>query len=235
MNYADYLKGIYDTQRAATNTAYETTAANLNTQITGADQTYQPQKNDAYVNQLMAQKRVQENMANAGLSAVGGTSETLQQRERNNLNTNLTNIDLAKQNYIQGLQSQISSAAVTRDSSLADIATQEGSAVLSAEESAFNRYYTMYKNGDISASQFTQMTGQPVTAAKSSGNGSSGMTAADEYAYYVGLGLDATTASALSGYAPADTAKTSYGMSNQGYSTQGLTGKVKKTAKTLGR
>ena len=167
-----YIKNMFDPQTAAVNAAYDATAADLNTKISNAGSVYQPSKNDAYTTALQQQRLYNENMANMGYSGAGQMSQTLQQRASNNLQSTLGTINTSQQEYINGIASDLRNAGVTRDTALAGVAADQGSAQLDAYNTEQTRALQLYSAGIISAAQFQQMTGiSPVVRGSGTGGG----------------------------------------------------------------
>jgi len=193
-----YIKNMYDPQRTAVNSAYNATAGDLNAQITNAPATYQPARNDAYTTALQQQRLYNENMANMGYSGAGGMSQTLQQRASNNLQSTLGTINTSQQEYINGLASELRNAAVTRDTALAGVEADKGSALIGAASAEQSRYDQLYAAGFITAEQYEQKTGiKPYVKKKST---PPKLTALEKYSKYIVAGYSSDQAAELSGY-----------------------------------
>ena len=153
----------------------------LNSQLAQSDSTYQPLRNEAYVNTALAEKSRKENMANMGLSGEGGTSLSLQQRNAGNLLSTLGGISREQQGFENEIGLALANLQTMSDANLtgvaADIEAQRLAAQLAqsqfdqnyalsdaaqklAEQNAiFEQYYQMYKSGWITRDQFEKATG----------------------------------------------------------------------------
>jgi len=153
---------------------------NLNNQLAQSDATYQPLRNEAYVNTALAEKTRRENMANMGLSGEGGTSLSLQQRNAGSLLSTLGDISREQQGFENEIGLALANLQTTSDANLsgaaADIDAQRIAAQLAqsqfdqnyalsaaaqqlAEQNAiYEQYYQMYRAGWITKKQFEDAT-----------------------------------------------------------------------------
>jgi len=206
----EYINSLYRPQEEAALSAYNAAAGQINTQITNANQEYQPLRNQAYVDFLNAGRTNSENTANMGLSSAGGGVQTLQQRNKNTLVNTNASIGLEQQKYVQDLQNSLMTQQAQRDQNLANIATSKGTALINAKDTEFSKAWSMLQSGSITATQFKAMTGYDAAAVgtylSSSGSGSGGSkytgTPAEIYSQMVLDGYSTDVAYALSGYVP---------------------------------
>jgi|AGTN01.2.fsa_nt_gi hypothetical protein len=93
--YANLVKA----QKEKIDAEYDISRNQYNHQLGKAEETYQPLRNEAYVNNALAEKARKENMANMGLSGEGGTSLSLQQRNNGNLLSTLGDVSRQEEGY----------------------------------------------------------------------------------------------------------------------------------------
>ena len=175
-----YLKELA-AQKAQLKAGYDQNAAAYQKQLGDAAAQYQQLKNDAYVNNALAERARRENVANMGLSGEGGTSQTLQQRHTAMLlgmlgdasrqqqdytdNVNLALINLAsKYNAdMTGLEAQNSSALnealIKQNQWQADYDLEARKMQEDEQQSVFKQAYNLYLKRLITAAQFKAMTG----------------------------------------------------------------------------
>ena len=82
-----------EAQRAQMQAAYDQSAAEYQAQMDKAPEAYNAVKKQAHVNNAMSDRARRESMANMGLSAAGGTSQTMAQRGRSTLLSSLGEAD----------------------------------------------------------------------------------------------------------------------------------------------
>ena len=174
--YANLLKAQTEQLNAETTVNQN----NLNSQLAQSDATYQPLRNEAYVNTALAERARKENMANMGLSGEGGTSLSLQQRNTGNLLSTLGDISRGQQSYEDEINLALTNLQTTNDANLssvtADIEAQRIAAQLSQmqfdqsyalserqqnlteESAAFDQFYSLYRAGWITKQQFEEAT-----------------------------------------------------------------------------
>jgi hypothetical protein len=155
-------------------TAYDTGLSEQNKTISQSDTEYAPLRGDAYTQNLLAQKRLKERMANMGLSATGGTSGTLENQNAMGLQSNLGSLARQKQKIIDDANSQIAllgqNYATDQSTASADIASQEQTALLAQyekdrayemeqEQIKFDKAWALWQKKKITAKQFKDMTG----------------------------------------------------------------------------
>jgi hypothetical protein len=132
--YANTLK-VQTDKLKADNTVNEN---NLNSKLQQADSTYQPLRNEAYVNTALAERTRKENMANMGLSGEGGTSLSLEQRNTGNLLSTLGDISRDQQGYEDEIDLALANLKTTSDANLssitADVEAQRLAALLSQDQ-----------------------------------------------------------------------------------------------------
>lgn len=102
---------------------YDTSAAKL-------PEAYQPLRNNAYVNDALAQKRRQEDMANIGYSSAGGTFKTLEQRDRSTLANLLGSADRQQQDALDRILSERRGAELATNQAITGIESERANALL---------------------------------------------------------------------------------------------------------
>lgn len=175
--YASALKA----QQESLKKDYDTSRMDYEAKLGQSDETYQPLRNEAYVNNALAEKTRRENMANMGLSGGGGTSLSLQQRNTGNLLSTLGDVSRAQQGYEDeiGLTlakldttyagSESSAAAENESQRLAaqlaqgqfdqNYALSEATLAETKRSNTFDQYYQLYKTGRITKGEFELATG----------------------------------------------------------------------------
>ena len=179
------INSIYDdiksSQQQAISGRYDAQRLELNTQKEKAPDIYNPLRNEAYTNSEMAERSRREAMANMGLSAGGGTSQTLRQRNTNALLNSLGDISRQQQDYTNNIQLALDKLGIQegaeRGSSDLQIDSQRNQALLdqgnwekgyglqqsqyglSKSDSAFNQAFELYSKKLITKKQFESMTG----------------------------------------------------------------------------
>ena len=165
---AEEITKAYDAQRAALQTSVDAEKAAINQNIANAGQTYQPVRDTAYVNNMLAEQRRKENMANMGLSGAGGTSRTLQQSNQNQMLNTLGAADRQRQAYIDQQNLGLTDVNTAYARALADIQTAETSALQSNDSEKTSLAYSMWAAGRLTDQQFYEITGIMPSAKKSS-------------------------------------------------------------------
>ena len=161
------IKNYYDEQLKnsidAANKSLEASKIPYNYNISQAASTYQPQRNNAYTQNMTDQRSLRERMANYGLGASGGTSSKLENRLANSLQSNLNSVNLAQQNYIDEQNNSLAQLNAKNQANIADLTAQNGlnmnSALLNQQNSDLSTYLNLYLNGRISKQQFQALTG----------------------------------------------------------------------------
>jgi hypothetical protein len=207
MDTTNLINSQYDqsleAQKQQLQAAYEKGKRDYETQLAQTGQKYQGMRNEAYVNQALAERVRRENMANMGLSGLGGTSQSWQQRNQTGLLNNLGSISRQQQDYTDQVNNAILGLGAQYNADLtsatADINAQRSAALvnqsnvdrqfgLSADQlqlqreaaqrqqtdASFSRAYNLYTNRLITAAQFEQMTGIPVQALSAISSGGGG-------------------------------------------------------------
>lgn len=169
------------TQKAQIKAAFDQNTSAFQKKLNEAAAQYGQLKNEAYVNNALAERGRRENIANRGLSGAGGTSQTLQQRNTAALLGTLGDVSRQQQDYTDDV-----------NLALANLATQYGADVTSLEASnaakrnealikqsqwqadydmdwrkmlqdeqqdTFKQAYNLYLKRFITAAQFQAMTG----------------------------------------------------------------------------
>lgn len=195
-SYADWIKGIKDTKTAAYAAAqpYESALqarlaqlkANrdigINEQqalIDTSGQSYNPLRNEAFTQDQIAQKNLRERLANMGMGATGGTSQTLDLQRSMGLRGQLGQIGLQQQNYIDTARRKMAELGIQygadETSAIKEIEAQKAQALQEQywkqvaleqqqEEARFSRAWALYQKKKITAKQFATMTGISVKA-----------------------------------------------------------------------
>ncbi len=168
-------------QKARLKAGYDQNAAAYQKQIGNAAAQYQQLKNEAYVNNALAERARRENVANLGLSGEGGTSQTLQQRNTaillNTLGAasrqqqdNTDSVNLALANLTAQYDADMAGAeaknAAARNEALiqqnrwqADYDMKAKQMQEEERQSIFKQAYNLYLKRLITAAQFKAMTG----------------------------------------------------------------------------
>ena len=131
MTSEQQIKKRYDdalaAQKAQIDAAYLNQKSSYQKQITDAPSTYQPLRNQAYVNNAMAERSRREQMANMGQSAAGGMSQTLQQRNTNQLLNTVGDATRQQQGFIDNVNLALGNLATQRDADLYSARSQSQS------------------------------------------------------------------------------------------------------------
>lgn len=168
-------------QKAQIKAEFDQNTSAFQKKLNEAAAQYGQLKNEAYVNNALAERGRRENIANRGLSGAGGTSHTLQQRNTAALLGTLGDVSRQQQDYTDDV-----------NLALANLATQYGADVTSLEASnaakrnealikqsqwqadydmdwhkmlqdeqqdTFKQAYNLYLKRFITAAQFQAMTG----------------------------------------------------------------------------
>lgn len=168
-------------QKAQIKAEFDQNTSAFQKKLNEAAAQYGQLKNEAYVNNALAERGRLENIANRGLSGAGGTSQTLQQRNTAALLGTLGDVSRQQQDYTDDV-----------NLALANLATQYGADVTSLEannaakrnealikqsqwqadydmdwhkmlqdeqQDTFKQAYNLYLKRFITAAQFQAMTG----------------------------------------------------------------------------
>lgn len=129
--------------------------------ISQAGTLYQPLKNDAYTQNMAAQRALREKLANYGLA--GGTALRQNQNLASNLASALTNVDLQRQRYLDEQNTAMSQIDAQTQSDIAGIKAQNElemqKALMEQQNIEMQRALALYLAGRISKSQFQKLTG----------------------------------------------------------------------------
>ena len=118
-----YLE-THKAQKAQIDAAYLNQKSSYQKQIKDAPGTYQPLRNQAYVNNAMAERGRREQMANMGQSAAGGMSQTLQQRNTNQLLNTVGDATRQQQGYIDNVNLALGNLKTQRSADIASARSQ---------------------------------------------------------------------------------------------------------------
>ena len=110
-----------DAQKKKLDADYDISQRGLESQRDKVDETYQPLRNEAYVNNALAEKARKENMANMGLSGEGGTSLSLQQRNEGNRLSTLGDISRQQQGYGDEIDMALANLNTTYNASVGSV------------------------------------------------------------------------------------------------------------------
>lgn len=157
---------------------YNTQTAEYEKQRDEAPKTFDPLRNEAYVNAEMAERSRKESMANMGLSGAGGSSQTLQQRNTNTLLSTLGNISREQLDFTNNVNFALEQLATKYDSDRNSITAQidseknrayldqgnwvksfglqEDQLNLTKKDSEFNKYFELYKKRLITKRQLKE-------------------------------------------------------------------------------
>lgn len=198
---SDQITSMYDTQKAAQEAAlkaaYEQSLASYTAQETQAQPMYQAIRDEASTNAALQQRALMESVANMGLSSAGGTSQTLQQRNTNNLMNTMGDASRQQQAYLDEIalaksdlgtqyQSDLTTSAASYDAqklqALLEQSQYEQSVASSAADNLMSTYLNLLSMGKITSAQFKAATGiDASTATSGSSGGSSGSSATTKY------------------------------------------------------
>lgn len=170
----DRYDKLAEAQLAQLKAQYAQSVADYQKQLAGASEQYQPLRNEAYVNNALAERARRENVANMGLSGAGGTSQTLQQRNTASLLGTLGDVSRQQQSYTDNVNLALANLGVQHGADVASLSanTEAGrnAALLeqsrweaqydqARQKSVFDQALELYKKRLITAAQFTAMTG----------------------------------------------------------------------------
>jgi murein DD-endopeptidase MepM/ murein hydrolase activator NlpD len=99
----DMFSNSLAAQQGQIDANYNIQKSDYDKQINDAPKKYDPLRNEAYVNNAMAERSRKESMANMGLSGAGGASQTLQQRNTGALLNTLGDISRQQQDYTDNI------------------------------------------------------------------------------------------------------------------------------------
>ncbi len=168
-------------QKAQLKAGYDQNAAAYQKQIADTAAQYQQIKNDAYVNNALAERARRENVANMGLSGEGGSSQTLQQRNAAALLEVLGDASRQQQDYTDNVNLALANLAAKYGADVASLEAKNASSLNEAlvkqnqwqadydlkaqkmhedeQETIFKQAYNLYLKRLITAAQFKAMTG----------------------------------------------------------------------------
>ncbi len=168
-------------QKAQIKAAFKQNTSAYQKKLTEAATQYGQLKNEAYVNNALAERVRRENIANMGLSGGGGSSQTLQQRNTAALlgtlgdaarqeqdvtdNVNLELANLATQYGADVTSLEASNAAMRNEALIkqsqwqADYDMDWRKMLQDEQQDTFEQAYSLYLKRFITAAQFQAMTG----------------------------------------------------------------------------
>jgi len=168
-------------QKAQLKTAYERNTSAYQKKLNEAAVQYGQLKNEAYVNNALAERARKENIANMGLSGAGGTSQTLQQRSTAALLDTLGDAARQQQDYTDNVNLALANLAAQYGADVnsleADSAAERNEALIKQgrwqadydmdwrkmlhdeQQDTFTQAYRLYLKRLITAAQFQAMTG----------------------------------------------------------------------------
>jgi len=168
-------------QKAQLKAAFERNTSAYQKKLTEAAAQYGQLKNDAYVNNALAERARKENIANMGLSGTGGTSQTLQQRNTAALLGTLGDAARQQQDYTDNVNlalgnlteqygadettleasnaAQRSEALIKQSQWQADYDMDWRNMLHDEQQDMFAQAYSLYVKRLITAAQFQAMTG----------------------------------------------------------------------------
>ena len=169
-------KKAQQAQQAKLDASYTSNKADYYAQQGQAGDKYQSLRNQAYTDSALAQRQRKESVANMGLSGAGGTSQTVQQSDTNNLLSTLGDVNRQQQDYSDNVNlalaklgtqynSDTNSLAAQTDSDMDKALQEQGNweknhdlqdeaQGLSEEDSQFARDKYLLKLGVITKKQF---------------------------------------------------------------------------------
>ncbi len=168
-------------QKAQLKAGYDQNSAAYEKQMTEAAAQYQQLKNEAYVNNALAERTRRENVANMGLSGEGGASQTLQQRNAAALLEILGDASRQQQDYTDHVNLALANLATKYGADMAGIEAKNAASLSDAlirqnqwqadydlkaqkmhddeQQDIFKQAYNLYLKRLITAAQFKAMTG----------------------------------------------------------------------------
>ena len=168
-------------QKAQLKAGYDQNSAAYEKQMTEAAAQYQQLKNEAYVNNALAERTRRENVANMGLSGEGGASQTLQQRNEAALLETLGDASRQQQDYTDHVNLALANLATKYDADMAGVEAKNAASLSDAlirqnqwqadydlqaqkmhedeQQDIFKQAYNLYLKRLITAAQFKAMTG----------------------------------------------------------------------------
>ena len=168
-------------QKAQLKAGYDQNSAAYEKQMTEAAAQYQQLKNEAYVNNALAERSRRESVANMGLSGEGGASQTLQQRNAASLLETLGDASRQQQDYTDHVNLALANLAAQYDADVAGLEAKNASSLSDAlirqsqwqadfdlkaqkmredeQKDIFKQAYSLYLKRLITAAQFAAMTG----------------------------------------------------------------------------
>ena len=154
---AERYQKLIDAQKAKLGADYDISKREYESQLGSAEGTYQPLRNEAYVNMALAERARKEDMANMGMSGGGGTSLSLQQRNATSLLSTLGDVSRQQQGFEDKLGLALANLKTTHDadlgSAIAELEAQRIAAQLSQKQ--FDDNYAQSENRlAISQKQF---------------------------------------------------------------------------------
>jgi hypothetical protein len=185
VDWSNLIEEQYAKELAAQKTqlkaGYDQNASAYQKKISDAAGQYQQLKNEAYVNNALAERARRENVANMGLSGEGGASQTLQQRNTNALLGTLGDSSRQQQDYTDNVNLALANLAAQYGTDVMGIEAKNASALNEAlikqnqwqanydldqqkqledeQQSTFKQAYNLYLKRLITAAQFKAMTG----------------------------------------------------------------------------
>ncbi len=168
-------------QKAQIKAEFDQNTSAFQKKLNEAAAQYGQLKNEAYVNNALAERGRRENIANRGLSGAGGTSQTLQQRNTAALLGTLGDVSRQQQDYADDVNLALANLATQYgadvDSLEASNAAKRNEALIKQsqwqadydmdwhkmlqdeQQDTFKQAYNLYLKRFITAAQFQAMTG----------------------------------------------------------------------------
>lgn len=168
-------------QKAQIKAEFDQNTSAFQKKLNEAAAQYGQLKNEAYVNNALAERGRRENIANRGLSGAGGTSQTLQQRNTAALLGTLGDVSRQQQDYTDDVNLALANLATQYgadvDSLEASNAAKRNEALIKQsqwqadydmdwhkmlqdeQQDTFKQAYNLYLKRFITAAQFQAMTG----------------------------------------------------------------------------
>jgi hypothetical protein len=149
-------------QKAQLKAAFDRNTSAYQKKLSEAAAQYGQLKNEAYVNNALAERTRKENIANMGLSGAGGTSQTLQQRNTAALLGTLGDAARQQQDYTDNVNLALGNLAAQygADETTLEVSNAAQRKMLHNEQQdTFAQAYSLYVKRLITAAQFQAMTG----------------------------------------------------------------------------
>ncbi|MEZ4357389.1 MAG: hypothetical protein R2876_01985 [Eubacteriales bacterium] len=171
-----YLTAV-ETNKAKNTAEAEAEKQSIQDEINALSKKYQPLSNEAYLTAAKTNRQNAENLANMGLSAAGGTSQTLKNRLDTELINSIQSINLKKSEEQAEKEKEIKeidAATAAKNAEYEQEASEDMADELKkAKERIYSIALTLLNKKYITKKQFEEMTGLKITSASAGSSSSS--------------------------------------------------------------